>query len=195
MTFGYVRVSTRKQSLDQQLDALVAEGVPAENIFGDVRSGASWDREGLQALREHLREGDTLVVVALDRLGRSLSEVVALLGWLKERGVVLHSIRERIDFSTPTGAMMAAVFAAMAQYERELMLERAEAAREAARQRGRQSGRPRALDNAQRDQAKALLDSGWSRARVAEALAVSRATLYREFPVGASVELRPGVTK
>jgi DNA invertase Pin-like site-specific DNA recombinase len=187
-THGYVRVSTAKQSVDQQLDALVGAGVPAEHIYGDVRSGAKWDREGLAELKKRLRSGDTLVVVALDRLGRSLSDMVALLGWLKENGVVLRSLRENIDFATPTGAMMAAIFAAMAEYERALILERADAAREAARARGRQVGRPRSMTAQQRQKASDLLAAGWSRVKVAADLGVSRATLYRELPAASAAE-------
>jgi DNA invertase Pin-like site-specific DNA recombinase len=181
-THGYVRVSTTKQTVDQQLDALIGAGVATEHIYGDVRSGAKWDREGLSALKSHLRSGDTLVVVALDRLGRSLSEMVSLLGWLKANGIVLRSLRENIDFATPTGAMMAAIFAAMAEYERSLILERAEAAREAARVRGRQVGRPKSMSTQQRQKASDLLAAGWSRVTVAADLGVSRATLYREIP-------------
>lgn len=181
-THGYVRVSTAKQTVDQQLDALVAAGVPEEFIFGDVRSGAKWDRPGLLELKRHLRPGDTLVVVALDRLGRSLSDMVAFLGWIQNNGIILRSLRENLDFATPTGAMMAAIFAAMAEYERALILERAEAARDAARARGRQVGRPKTMSDDQRKKARDLLAAGWSRVKVAADLGVSRATLYREIP-------------
>lgn len=182
-SFGYVRVSTRKQSLDAQVDALTAVGVPLGDIYGDVRSGAKWDREGLAALRDgRMRTGDTLVVVALDRLGRSLSEMVRLLEWLAAEGITLRSLREGIDLSTATGRMIAGIFSNLAEYERALTIERAEAAREAARARGRQVGRPKSTTPETRDKARALLDAGWSRVRVARELGISRATLYREFP-------------
>lgn len=180
--FGYVRVSTRKQSLDQQVDALIAAGVPVENIYGDVRSGAKWDRAGLDDLRKVLRSGDTLTVIALDRLGRSLSEMVKLLDWIVAEGITLRSLREGIDLSTPTGRMLAGIFASMAEYERALIIERADAAREAARSRGRQVGRPKSIDPAKLDKARALLGAGWSRVQVAAELGVSRASLYREIP-------------
>jgi len=182
-TFGYVRISTSKQSLDGQIDALLTAGVPEENIFGDVRSGATWDRAGLIALRDgRMRSGDTLVVIALDRLGRSLSELVKLLDWIATEGIVLRSLREGIDLSTPTGRMLAGIFASLAEYERSLIIERADAAREAAHARGRQVGRPKSTDAETLEKARALLGAGWSRVRVARELGVSRATLYREIP-------------
>jgi DNA invertase Pin-like site-specific DNA recombinase len=187
-TFGYVRVSTHKQSVDGQVDALIAAGVPADHIYGDVRSGAKWDRAGLDALRDgRMRSGDTLVVVALDRLGRSLSEMVKLLDWIVNEKITLRSIREGIDLSTPTGRMLAGIFASLAEYERALIIERAEAARDAARIRGRQVGRPKSLNPEQLAKARVFLDAGWSRVKVARELGVSRATLYREIPVDAGL--------
>ena len=181
-TFGYVRVSTRRQTVDQQVDALTAAGVPADNIYGDVISGAKWDRDGLDTLRKMLRPGDTLVVVALDRLGRSLSEMVKLLEWIVSENIELRSLREGIDLTTPTGRMLAGIFASMAEYERALIFERAEAARDAARARGRQTGRPKSMDADKIETARALLASGISRVQVAKRVGVSRATLYREIP-------------
>ncbi len=186
--YGYVRVSTRKQSTDQQVDALLAAGVPLENIYGDVMSGAKWDRDGLDALRGTkgrpglLRSGDVLVVVALDRLGRSLSEMVKLLDWIVSEGIELRSLREGIDLTTPTGRMLAGIFASLAEYERELIIERADAAREAARTRGAQVGRPKSIDADKLADARALLAAGQSRVQVAKKLGVSRASLYREIP-------------
>jgi DNA invertase Pin-like site-specific DNA recombinase len=178
-TFGYVRVSTKKQTTDQQVDALVAAGVPVENIYGDVRSGAKWDRDGLEELRKALRAGDTLVVVALDRLGRSLSEMVKLLDWIVETRIELRSLREGIDLATPTGKMLAGIFAAMAEYERALIIERADAAREAARARGKQVGRPAKLTPSQIETARIRIEGKQSISEVAKDLNISRATLYR----------------
>ncbi len=187
--YGYVRVSTRRQTVDQQVDALITAGVPADHIYGDVSSGARWDRDGLDALRGTdkrpgiLRPGDTLVVVALDRLGRSLSEMVKLLEWIIAEGIELRSLREGIDLTTPTGRMLAGIFASLAEYERALILERAEAARDSARARGRQVGRPKSMTADQIEKARVLLAADWSRVRVAKELGVSRASLYREIPV------------
>jgi len=144
---GYARVSTDHQSLEAQHDTLTAAG--CERIFTDTLSGARDDRPGLAALLDYTRAGDVVVVAALDRLGRSLSGVIRTVETLTEAGVLLRSLREGIDYSTPTGRMLAGIFASLAAYERELMHERAAAARAAARTRGRHTGRPPRLTEAQ----------------------------------------------
>jgi len=174
---GYARVSTNHQSLDQQHDALTAAG--CERLFSDKLSGAREDRPGLVAMLDYVRSGDTVVVIALDRLGRSLSAVIRTVETLTEAGVLLRSLREGIDYSTPTGRMLAGIFAALAGYERELMHERAAAAREAARLRGRHTGRPSKLTQAQMRQVRALRDSGESISELVRSYDVSRATIYR----------------
>jgi len=174
---GYVRVSTAKQSLEQQRDALEAASV--ERIFEDVMSGARTERPGLHALLDYARDGDTVTVVALDRLGRSLSHVIATIDDLQSRGIFLRSLREGVDFNTAVGRMVAAIFAALAEYERTLINERATAAREAARSRGRHIGRKRLLDHAKVEQAVILRAGGLTASEVSAALGVSRATLYR----------------
>ncbi|TFD74109.1 recombinase family protein [Cryobacterium sp. Sr8] len=174
---GYARVSTAQQTIDQQTDALRADG--AERIFSDVMSGAKTDRPGLQALLDHAREGDVITVIALDRLGRSMSHVIQTIEELQARGIVLRSLREGVDFSTSMGAMIAGIFASLAQYERALIAERATAAREAAKLRGKQTGRPRALTNTQIAQARTLRASGHGPTEIAATLGCSRATVYR----------------
>lgn len=176
---GYARVSTKKQTTDQQLDALAAAGVEPERIYTDVLSGAKRDRPGLQALLDYAREGDTLVVVALDRLGRSLSHMVQTIEELRARGINIKSLREGIDFATPAGKLQGHIFAALAEYERELIKERAAAAREAAAVRGRQVGRPRALTDEQARTARTLRDAGTDITTIAKTLGCSRATIYR----------------
>jgi len=116
---GYARVSTDHQPLQAQRDALTATG--CERIFTDQLSGARDDRP---ALLDYVRTGDTIVVTALDRLGRSLSAVIRTVETLTAAGVLLRSLREGIDYSTPTGRMLAGIFASLAEYERELMHER-----------------------------------------------------------------------
>ena len=174
---GYARVSTDHQQLLAQTDALTGAG--CERIFTDQLSGVREDRPGLLALLDHVRAGDTVVVVALDRLGRSLSGVIRTIETLTERGVLLRSLREGIDYSTATGRMLAGIFAALAGYERELMHERAAVAREAARLRGRHTGRPPKLTAGQVRQLQALRAGGESINDLAGSFGVSRATVYR----------------
>lgn len=174
---GYARVSTSHQSLDQQHDALTAAG--CTRIFTDKLSGVRDDRPGLVALLDYARAGDTVVVVALDRLGRSLSGVIRTVETLTESGVLLRSLREGIDYATPTGRMLAGIFAALAGYERELMHERAAVAREAARLRGRHTGRPSKLSKDQIRQVRALRESGEPISDLVRSFGVSRASIYR----------------
>jgi DNA invertase Pin-like site-specific DNA recombinase len=176
---GYARVSTKRQSLDQQIDALQRAGVSLDRIYTDKMSGKRDDRAGLAEMMRYVREGDTLVIVALDRLGRSLSGIIRTLAELTERGVMVKSLREGIDYSTPTGKMVAGIFASLAEYEHTLINERAEAAREAARDRGKHTGRPRALTSDQIRQARALRDAGESIAEIQKTLNCARSTLYR----------------
>lgn len=174
---GYARVSTGHQSLEAQRDALNAAG--CTRIYSDQMSGVREDRPGLAGLLEHVRDGDIVVVVALDRLGRSLSGVVRTVETLTEAGVLLRSLREGIDYSTPTGRMLAGIFAALAASERELMHERAAAARAAARARGRHTGRPPRLSADQVRQVRSLRAGGESIAELVRGFGVSRATIYR----------------
>lgn len=174
---GYARVSTGHQSLGQQRDALTAAG--CERIFTDKMSGVRDDRAGLSALLDYVRFGDTVVVIALDRLGRSLSGIIRTVETLTKTGVLLRSLREGIDYTTPTGRMLAGIFAALGGYERELMHERAAAAREAARLRGRHTGRPPKLTPAQAHQVRSLREGGESITELVASFGVSRATIYR----------------
>ncbi len=176
-TVGYARVSTGHQSLDAQRDALEQAG--CDKVFTDQMSGVREDRPGLAALLDQVREGDVVVVVSLDRLGRSLSGVIRTMETLADAGVLLRSLREGIDYSTPTGRMLAGIFAALAGYERELMHERAAAARAAARARGRHTGRPPRLTPDQIRQVRKLRAGGESIGELVAGFGVSRATIYR----------------
>jgi len=176
-TVGYARVSTGHQSLAAQRDALTAAG--CERIFTDQLSGVREDRPGLRELLAYVRPGDTVVVVALDRLGRSLSGVIRTIEALTVAGVLLRSLREGIDYTTPTGRMLAGIFAALAGYERELMYERAAVARAAARARGKHTGPPPRLTAVQVRQLRALRGQGESIVDLTRTFAVSRATVYR----------------
>jgi DNA invertase Pin-like site-specific DNA recombinase len=178
---GYARVSTEHQSLDQQTDALSAAGVESGRIYSDKLSGTSTrqQRPGLAALMDYAREGDAIVVVGIDRLGRSAAEVMVTIRELGERGIVLRSIREGIDTATAAGRMVAGVLASLAELELELGKERRTAARDARRARGQSIGRPKALDDSKTALARRMHASGESANTIAAALGVSRATVYR----------------
>ncbi len=178
---GYARVSTGHQSLDQQVDALTAVGVDNARVYSDKLSGTSTreQRPGLAALLDYAREGDAIVVVGIDRLGRNAAEVMATIRELGERGIVLRSLREGIDTSNATGRMVAGVLASLAELELELGRERRAAAREARQARGQRIGRPKALDKSKASLAQRMHASGESASTIAAALGVSRATVYR----------------
>lgn len=178
---GYARVSTGHQSLDQQVDRLTAAGVDANRVYSDKLSGTSTreQRPGLAALLDYAREGDAIVVVGIDRLGRNAAEVMTTIRGLGERGIVLRSLREGIDTSNATGRMVAGVLASLAELELELGRERRSAAREARRARGQSIGRPKALSDERAALARRMHDSGEPAATIATTLKVSRATVYR----------------
>jgi DNA invertase Pin-like site-specific DNA recombinase len=178
---GYARVSTGHQSLDQQIDAFTAAGVDTARIYSDKLSGASTreQRPGLAALLDYAREGDAIVVVGIDRLGRNAAEVMATIRELGERGIVLRSLREGIDTSNATGRMIAGVLASLAELELELGRERRTAAREARKARGQHIGRPKALDDKKAALARRMNANGESASDIAAALGCSRATVYR----------------
>ena len=178
---GYARVSTGHQSLDQQLDALTAAGVDPKRVYRDKLSGASTreQRPGLASLLDYARPGDAIVVVGIDRLGRNAAEVMTTIRELRDRDIVLRSLREGIDSSNATGRMIAGVLASLAELELELGRERRAAAREARRARGQHIGRPKALDEKKTALAQRMHASGESASTIAAALGVSRATVYR----------------
>lgn len=178
---GYARVSTGHQSLDQQVDALTAAGVDGARVYSDKLSGTSTreQRPGLAALLNYAREGDAIVVVGIDRLGRNAAEVMTTIRELGERGIVLRSLREGIDTSNAAGRMVAGVLASLAELELELGRERRTAAREARRARGQSIGRPKALDAAKTALVQRMHASGEAATTIAATLGVSRATIYR----------------
>jgi DNA invertase Pin-like site-specific DNA recombinase len=178
---GYARVSTTHQSLDQQMDALTAAGVDAARVYTDKLSGTSTrqERPGLAALLDYARQGDAIVVVGIDRLGRNAAEVMATIRDLGQRGIVLRSLREGIDTSNASGRMVAGVLASLAELELELGKERRMAARDARRARRQSIGRPKALTDEKVALARRMHDSGASANTIATMLNVSRATVYR----------------
>ncbi|NLU84935.1 recombinase family protein [Rhodococcus sp. HNM0569] len=176
---GYCRVSTGLQNTDLQLDALTAAG--CWRVFTDHASGAKEDRPELQKLFAYLRPGDTLVVWRLDRLGRSLLHLIKLVNELESRGVQLESVNDRIETSTPGGKLIFHIFAAIAEFERNLIRERTAAGLTAARERGRIGGRPRAVDAAKGNYIRYLYGQGMTKKRIAEEIGVSTKTITRYF--------------
>ncbi len=178
---GYARVSTGHQSLDAQTDALTAAGVDPARVYCDKLTGTSTreQRAGLAAVLDYAREGDTIVVVGIDRLGRNAAEVMLTVRDLAERGITLRSLREGIDTSNATGRMIAGVLASLAELELELQRERRAASRAARKARDMPIGRPKALDADKAALARRMRDSGEPVQTIAAAVGVSRATLYR----------------
>lgn len=178
MLIGYARVSTADQSTDLQLDALQAAGV--ERVYTDHGvSGSVADRPELSRCLDQLRDGDTLVVWRLDRLARSLRNLLSLVEALSTRRIALRSLTEAIDTGSASGRLILAVFGALAEFERELIRERTAAGLAAARARGVRVGRPAALGDGQLDAARTLVAAGHQVGEVARTLGVGRSTLYR----------------
>jgi DNA invertase Pin-like site-specific DNA recombinase len=179
MLVGYMRVSSAddRQSVDLQRDALVAAGVDERHLYADRASGARDDRPGLKACLAYLRPGDGLVVWKLDRLGRSLPHLLAIMAELRARGIVFRSLTEQMDTATPHGELLFSIFGALAQYERALARERVLAGLAAARRRGRKGGRPPSLDPEKVEQIIAALEGGASKASVCRTFGVPRSTL------------------
>lgn len=178
---GYARVSTGHQSLDQQHDALLAAGVAQDRLYDDTLTGTSTreQRPGLSALLAYARQGDTIVVVGIDRLGRNAAEVMTTIRDLGERGIVLRSLREGIDTGNAAGRMIAGGLASLAELELELQRERKAAAKAARKARGLPIGRPPKLSTAQVALAQRMRTSGEPVPTIAETLGVSRTTAYR----------------
>ena len=176
---GYARVSTAHQSLDQQMDALTAAGVDPTRVYTDKLSGTSTrqQRPGLAAPRL-CRQGDAIVVVGIDRLGRNAAEVMMTIRDLGERGIVLRSLREGIDTSNATGRMVTVV-ASLAELELELGGNVAQRRGMHAGNAGQSIGRPKALDQSKVALAQRMHGSGESASTIAATLGVSRATVYR----------------
>lgn len=175
---GYARVSTTAQSLDAQTDALRDAGVDPDRIYSDKLSGVlkRAARPGLTALLDYARPGDVIVVAGVDRLGRDASEVMTTVKTLADKGIVIRSLREGINSTTPIGRVIVGILASMAELELELARERREAAR---KDRGQPIGRPKALDPDKAALARRMRASGEPVPTIASTLGVSRATVYR----------------
>lgn len=181
MKIGYARVSTHDQNLAMQLDALHDGG--CTRIFQEKANGAKTDRPELAKLIEQLREGDTVVVWKLDRLGRSLTHLVGLVTELESRGIGLISLNDPVDTTTAQGRLVFRIFASLAEFERELIRERTNAGLQSARRRGQQLGRPEGLTKAAQDKA-LIAESLYKAGRhsvegIARHIGISKSTLYR----------------
>jgi DNA invertase Pin-like site-specific DNA recombinase len=174
---GYARVSTGDQDVAGQTMRLEQAG--AIRVFTDVMSGKSMDRPGLIELLAYARKGDTLAVVRLDRLGRSLAELLTTVGRLREHGIALLSLEEKIDTSSAAGELIFHVFGSIAHFERRLISERTKDGIAAARAKGKLPGR-QALDMAKVDAALKLVEARISPAEAAKQLGIGRSTIYRE---------------
>jgi DNA invertase Pin-like site-specific DNA recombinase len=182
MLIGYARVSTTEQNLESQIYALKEAG--CERIFQDKISGVRSDRPGLAQALDFVREGDTLVVWKLDRLGRSMKGLVDLAADLESRKVHFRSLTDGIDTQGAAGRFFFNIMAALAVMERDLILERTRAGLAAAKRAGRTGGRPSVMTPAKLDAARKLLRFGTPPKDVASSVGISLATLYRHLPAG-----------
>lgn len=199
MIFGYARVSTQEQNLDLQLDALLKEGIPQKNIYTDKVSSTKEERRSLKKLLNYVREGDTIVVWKLDRLARSLIHFTKLMAELDQKGVKFKSITERFIDTTAKSShseFIINIFAALAQLERDIIIERTKAGLESARRRGKVLGAPKGISK--KNQQKAVLCEEYFKegkltvTEICERLDISRATYYKYLRyMGLSGKLRP----
>jgi DNA invertase Pin-like site-specific DNA recombinase len=193
---AYFRVSTGQQSIDQQQDAVVAAGIVPDRVFTDTASGrAGSHRPGWTECMGWLREGDHLVVVAVDRLGRSVREVAAALYELTTRGVHVRSLREGVDTSTPTGRAVVSIMATIAELELELGKERRAASREARVARGLAATKPMKLDAAQQKRLLRLYEQGEPVSELISMFGISRSTCFRMLKLLKVQESLAGTTR
>ena len=181
---GYARVSTPAQDLEGQRRRL-REEAGAIRVFDDVVSGRTFERPGLEALIDYARAGDTVCVVRLDRLGRSLRELLETVERFKAAGLEFRSLEERLDTGSAAGELVFHVFGAIAHFERRLIVERTRDGLAAARARGAKPGRP-ALDPGKLEAALLLVEGGLSPTRAARQVGLGRSTLYRELALRGS---------
>lgn len=178
MLIGYARVSTDDQNLDLQKDALTRSG--CDRIMEDRLSGASAARPGLEATLDYARPGDVIVVWRLDRLSRSLKDLIEMVAMLESKGIGLKSLHESIDTSSSSGKLVFHIFGALAEFERNLIRERTQAGLQAARARGRKGGRPKALNSDKRALAIKLYDEKQHTVdQICQMMGVSKPTLYK----------------
>lgn len=186
MIFGYARVSTSDQHTDSQTEALLGAG--AEKIFEEKRSGGRWDRPELQKMLDQLRAGDVVLVWKLDRLSRSLLDLLRVIARLDELGVGFRSLTESVDTTTPAGRMLLQMIGAFAEFERSMIRERTREGLKSARKRGRIGGRPKALSAEQTAEAKRMIQSGAkTKAEIARLFDVHPSTISRLLPADGGI--------
>src|SRR3954467_11384331 len=189
MLVGYARVSTTDQTLALQQDALQKAG--CTKIFTDTASGAQAERKGLTEAISYVRAGDTLVVWKLDRLGRSLKDLITRITELETRKIGFKSLTENIDTTTSGGKLIFHIFGALAEFERNLIRERTNAGLQAARVRGIKGGRPKALTDKKVEMARKLYaDKSNSIEEICKTLGISRMTLWRHVKASGNDEIR-----
>jgi DNA invertase Pin-like site-specific DNA recombinase len=180
MNIGYARVSTQDQDLSLQLDAL--NDASCKKIYKEKITGSKKERPQLNELLEQLREGDVIVIWKLDRLARSLKDLVSLVNEIQEKGGALHSLNDQIDTTTPHGKFTFHIFAALAEFERDIIRERTKAGLAAARARGRKGGRPKGLSKKAQHTAiiaeKLYQERELTVKEICEQLSISKGTLY-----------------
>jgi DNA invertase Pin-like site-specific DNA recombinase len=177
MIFGYARVSTQDQNLDLQIDALKQYGV--DQIFQKKMTGTKRERPQLDEMLKYLRKGDMVVVWKLDRIGRSTKHLVDLINEFGEKGINFVSLKDGIDTSTATGKLVFTIFAGLAEFERDMIIERTKAGLESARARGRNGGRPRKDEDKVKLALKMYDSKQYSITEITRATGVSKTTLYR----------------
>jgi len=187
VNLGYARVSTAKQDLERQVDALTAAGIPEALIYLDRKSGATTDRPGLRAVLDYARKGDVIVVHTLDRLGRTVRHTLTLIHELSERGVGVRNLADPIKVDSanpgdPMAQLAVVLLASFAQMERTYMLERAAHARAVATAKGRRVGRPSVVSAHQLQYAEHLRQAGDTISEIVVKTGITRSSLYRHLP-------------
>lgn len=187
MLFGYARVSTNDQDAGPQVDALKEAG--AKKIFTEKASGGRWDRPELQRMLDQLREGDIVLVWKLDRLSRSLLDLLRVIAKFDELGVGFRSLTESVDTTSPAGRMLLQMIGSFAEFERQMIRERTREGLKAAKKKGRLAGRPKALNSEQITEAKKMIQSGKkTKAEVARLFGVHPSTVSRLVPTNGGMD-------
>jgi DNA invertase Pin-like site-specific DNA recombinase len=180
MLVGYARVSTPEQSFDGQVQALIKAGVDERHIYKEQISGAARNRPALEAAMSFIKEGDTLVFFKLDRLGRSVADLIRIMNDLTNRKITFKSLTENFETETASGKMLFNIIATLAEFERTMLIERTKAGQDAARRRGIKIGPPSKITQLQEEQMKRLLDEGKSKYDIAKILGLkSRTCIYK----------------